>query len=200
MRDILRMVLVLTAICLLSAFSLTALNEGLAGQIAKQQRDNVQVPRAREVLGETPADFAERYFEIEVDGVSWAVFPRVEGGRCSAIALESTGRGGYAGDVKVIAGVDLESGAILGVRVTQSSETPGIGSRVAEPSYLRVYRGRPLKGTAFSLRAEGGDIEAVSGATRTSAAVVDGVRRAAEFVLAHRDEIVRRALGGQAGS
>lgn len=200
MKDILRMVLVLVGICLASALSLTALNNGLAAQIAKQKRDNVQLPTAREILGDVPADFADRYFEIEIDGVAWGVFPVIEGGRCRAVTIETAGKGGYAGEVRVMTGIDFERSRVIGVRVTESGETPGIGSRVAEPNYLKTYRDRALAGTRFALTAAGGDVEAVSGATKTSTAVVDGVRQAVEFVLAHKDEIAQRALAGPSGA
>ncbi len=196
MNEVVRMILVLTAICLLSSFALTALNNGLADQIAKQKRENVQVPMAREILEGAPPDFAEKYIELEIEGVYWGLFPWIENGEVKAVTLETTGKGGYAGDVKVMTGIDLEEDAVLGVRVTESSETPGVGSRVADPSYLRTYRGLPITGTLFSLQPAGGDIEAVSGATRTSTAVADAVDKAVRFVLDHKDEIVERALAG----
>ena len=200
MNEVVRMFLVLAGICLTSAFALTALNGGLAAQIAKQRRDNVQVPTATEILGSAPADLAERYFEIEIEGAPWGIFPWIEDGRCKAVTLEAAGQGGYGGDVTVMTGIDLERGIVIGVRVTQSGETPGIGSRAAEPTYLKVYRDRALAGTRFALSKAGGDIEAVTGATKTSTAVADGVRKAVEFVLAHRDEIAQRAVSGPAGS
>lgn len=200
MNEILRLFAVLGGICAASAFALTALNDGLAAQIAKQRRDNVQVPTAVEILGNAPADLGARFFEIEIEGVSWGIFPWIEDGRCKAVTLETAGQGGYAGAVTVMTGVDLERGVVIGVRVTQSGETPGIGSRAADPNYLKVYRDRPLAGTRFELAKAGGNIEAVTGATKTSTAVADGVKKAVEFVLAHRDEIARQAESGAAGS
>jgi len=200
MNEVVRMFLVLTVICLVCAFALAALNNGLADQIAKQKRDNVQVPTAREIMAQAPDDFSSRYFEIEIDGVVWGIFPWIEGGHCRAVTLETTGAGGYGGAVKVMTGIDLEREIVLGTRITESGETPGIGSRVGEPSYLKTYANRPLSGTHFALRPAGGDIEAVSGATRTSTAVADGVNQAVRFVLAHKDAIIQRAVAGPAGS
>jgi len=102
--------------------------------------------------------------------------------------------------VVVMTGIDFAKDEVIGVRIAQSSETPGIGSRAGEPSYLKTYRGRPLAGTRFALATAGGDILAVTGATRTSTAVADGVDKAVKFALAHRDEIVRQALESRAGS
>ncbi len=200
MNEVVRMFLVLTVICLVCAFALAALNSGLADQIAKQKRDNVQVPTAREIMAQAPEDFSSRYFELEIDGVVWGIYPWIEGGRCRAVTLETTGAGGYGGGVKVMTGIDLERGVVLGARVTESAETPGIGSRVAEPSYLKTYRDRALASTRFALATDGGEIQAVSGATKTSTAVADAVRQAVQFVLAHKDAIIQRAVAGPAGS
>jgi electron transport complex protein RnfG len=200
MNEVLRMFVVLAGICLTSAFALTALNQGLADQIAKQKRDNVQVPTAREILAGVPADFADHYFEIEVDGVPYGIFPWIQDGHCKAVTLETAGQGGYAGEVRVMTGIDLDQGTVIGVRVTQSGETPGVGSRAADPNYLRTYRNRTLNGTRFQLAKNGGDIQAVTGATKTSTAVADGVNKAVAFVLAHKDEIARQAVTGTAGT
>ena len=85
--------------------------------------------------------------------------------------------------------IDFTAGQLRGVRVTSHSETPGVGTRVADPSYLRTYAGRSLGETVFSLQPAGGDILGVSGATRTSTAVADGVRQAVEFITAHHSDI-----------
>lgn len=196
MNEMAKMIIVLTAICLLSAFALTSLNEGLAEQIERQKLVNVQVPSAEAIL--TGAEnVADSFFSLEIEGIKWVFFPWMENGTCKAVAFETTGLGGYAGPVKVMTGVDLTNDTILGVRVTESSETPGVGSRAADPSYLADYDGLSITGTKFALQPAGGDIMGVSGATRTSTAVVDGVAKAVAFVLAHKDEIQSQAVQGR---
>ena len=196
MNEMAKMIIVLTVICLLSAFALTSLNNGLAAQIERQKLVNVQVPSPQEIL--TGAEgVADSFFSLEIEGVNWVFFPWMEGGACKAVAFETTGLGGYAGAIRVMTGIDLTNDTILAVRVTESSETPGVGSRAADPGYLATYAGLPLSGTNFTLQPAGGDIMGVSGATRTSLAVVDGVGKAVQFVLAHKDEIKQRALQGR---
>ena len=89
--------------------------------------------------------------------------------------------------------VDLESNNIFGVRITQHKETPGVGTRAAEPSYLAKYNKLDID-KDIKLSKDGGQIDAVSGATRTSTAVADGVNKAAKFVLENKDEITKKIL------
>jgi len=201
MNEIVRMILVLTAICLASAFALTALNNGLEEQIAQQEEFYVRGPAVRDIFTGAPNDPVGEAFTIEVEGQSWRIYPWVEGGELRAVALETAGAGGYGGDVRVLTGIDLADEEIRGVRVTQHSETPGVGTRVADPSYLKVYRGLAIQpGTVVALKSAGGEIEGVAGATRTSVAVADGVDRAVQFVLTHKDEIPEWSREAHSGS
>ncbi len=200
MNELTKMFLVLTAICLVSALGLTALNEGLAEQIFLQEEVNLRGPAVHDIFADAANDPVADAFTQEIDGQAWRLYPLVEDGVVKAVALETAGAGGYGGNVSVITGVDLASASIVGVRVTKHSETPGIGTRVADPGYLRTYAGRPVDGTTFALSPAGGDIEAVSGATRTSTAVVAGVRGAAEFVKQHKDELSEWAAAARSGS
>ncbi|MCK4305909.1 MAG: FMN-binding protein [Candidatus Eisenbacteria sp.] len=203
MSELVKMFVVLTAICLLSSFALTALNRGLAEQIASQEEFYVRGPAVLAVYGielDDPHDPLGHAFTAEVDGQPWRFYPWIENGTCTAVAMETVGQGGYSGNVSVMTAVDFTSGEINGVRVTGHSETPGVGTRVAEPSYLRSYSGLPITGTTFRLQTAGGDIAAVSGATYTSTAVVDGVSKAVQFILQHKDEIPKWAAENRSGS
>lgn len=201
MNEAVKMFIVLTAICLLSAFALTSLNNGLAARIAQQEEFYVRGPAVMAVLEGAANDPVADAFTAEVQGQAWRIYPWIEGGECRAVALETVGKGGYGGDVNVMTGVDFSAGEITGVRVTKHGETPGVGTRAADPSYLRTYAGRAVvAGTVISLQPAGGQIESVSGATRTSTAIADGVNRAVQFVLEHKGEIPGWAREKRSGS
>jgi electron transport complex protein RnfG len=83
---------------------------------------------------------------------------------------------------------------VTGVRVATHAETPGVGSVVAdEPSAWREgFTGRgagqpPPAG--WALHSEGGDFDAIAGATVSSRAVVGGVHGAVQYFAAHRARI-----------
>ena len=81
--------------------------------------------------------------------------------------------GGFGGDVEVMVGYSL-SGEVIGVDVIAHAETPGVGSKAVEDSFLGQYKGQAGKVTL------GEGVDAISGATISSNAVTDAVNAATE--------------------
>ncbi|MBR6559210.1 MAG: FMN-binding protein [Clostridia bacterium] len=75
---------------------------------------------------------------------------------------------GFGGDIEMLVGIG-SGGTVSGVKIISMSETPNVGSRVNDSTYLSGYNG---KSGALSLKE---DIDAISGATISSKAVLDGV-------------------------
>ncbi len=82
---------------------------------------------------------------------------------------------GFGGAVKVMVGVDSD-GKITGVKVTEHSETPGLGTKAMTADYLKQYKGVAEAG-AGHIRDDAA-IDAVTGATITSNAVYCSVGEA----------------------
>ena len=78
---------------------------------------------------------------------------------------------GFGGDLLVMVGYDLNA-QILGVKIVEMSETPGLGSKVGEADYLSQYTGKSGELTLNE------DVDAVSGATISSKALLSGVNTA----------------------
>ena len=109
---------------------------------------------------------------------------------------------GYGGVINVMVGMDADAKRIIGVKIVKQYETPGLGTRVAEakssqtwfgiltrkapegepetmPEFLKQFIGR---GEA-QLHVGGEDgIQAITGATVSSTAVVDAMRNAVENI------------------
>ena len=80
---------------------------------------------------------------------------------------------GFGGDLLVMVGYDLNA-QIMGVEIVEMSETPGLGSKVGEVDYLSQYTG---KSGELILNE---DVDAVSGATISSKALLSGVNAATQ--------------------
>lgn len=87
----------------------------------------------------------------------------------------TAGYKGFGGTVKVMIGIDAE-GTITGVQVTEHSETPGLGSKAADPEYLKQYQG-VTEAPEASIK-DDSNVDAVTGATITSNAVYNSVKEA----------------------
>lgn len=80
---------------------------------------------------------------------------------------------GYGGTIKIAIGVCLD-GTIKHVRIISQDETPGLGSRITEDEFLNQFDNKSLD--ELKLSKEGGKIDAITGATISSEAVVNIVR------------------------
>jgi len=85
---------------------------------------------------------------------------------------------GAMGNITAAVGIDT-SGAVTGVEIIDSSETSGLGARASEPEFKDQYIGATEH---VALAANGGTIEAISGATITSNAVTTAVNTAMDVV------------------
>ncbi len=83
---------------------------------------------------------------------------------------------GYGGKISMMVGVDLQPN-VTGVSIMSMTETPGLGTRAQEPEFLSQFVG---KSVSMKL---GDGIDALSGATITSKAVLAGVQDALTQVL-----------------
>jgi electron transport complex protein RnfG len=85
----------------------------------------------------------------------------------------------------------VENDSILGVGVTTHSETPGLGARAkTDPEFTAQFKGLNLE-TVFKVKSDGGDIDALTGATITSRGVSSAVAEATDIYKRLKDEIVK---------
>ncbi len=81
---------------------------------------------------------------------------------------------GFGGLIDMMVGVD-KSGAVTGVSIVSMSETSGLGANASRESFRSQYVG---KTGSVKLKKQGGEIDALTGATVTSTAVTKGVNTA----------------------
>ena len=81
---------------------------------------------------------------------------------------------GFGGEINMAVGVD-KSGKVTGVSIISMSETSGLGANASRESFRSQYVG---KSGSVALKKQGGEIDALTGATVTSTAVTRGVNAA----------------------
>jgi electron transport complex protein RnfG len=127
----------------------------------------------------------KRYLDLG-EGELRLFFVVKKDGEPYAVALEDFGTG-FGGDLGVMVGFKLETGDLVGIGVTSLAETPGVGTRVTEESFTLQFQGMS-KDSNFKVKKDGGDIDAISGATVSSRAVATAIGRARDF---YQENLVR---------
>ncbi|GKW33529.1 electron transport complex subunit RsxG [Pectobacterium versatile] len=114
------------------------------------------------------------------------VFIARQNGEPVAAALESTAPDGYSGAIRLLVGADFH-GKVLGVRVTEHHETPGLGDKIEEriSDWITRFNGLMVQGehdTRWAVKKEGGMFDQFTGATITPRAVINSVKRSALYL------------------
>ncbi|EGQ7903881.1 electron transport complex subunit RsxG [Vibrio alginolyticus] len=120
-------------------------------------------------------------------------------GEPTAIAIESIAPDGYNGEIKVITGIDNQ-GNILGTRVLNHQETPGLGDKIdlRVTDWILSFTGKQVTESnwnSWKVRKDGGDFDQFTGATITPRAVVKVVRNTVNYVNQSREDILSQPLG-----
>ena len=92
---------------------------------------------------------------------------------------------GYGGQIEVTVGMNMD-GVIEGVDVGGSnfSETAGLGAKTKDAAFRDQFQGMDAsQPDRIAVKADGGDVDAVSSATISSRAVSNGVRTICEELL-----------------
>ncbi len=174
MRDIMKTALKLLAICTVAGLCL-AVTYGFTNPKIKQQQADAEKAGYLSLFPDT-GSFEEIAFNTTgFPSVTKVVKIQNGGGNVTGFCVLLNTKG-YRGNIGLTVGF-LPDGQLAGVRIGSNSETVGLGSKVAEPAYYMQYQG---KNPPLSL---GRDITAISGATVSSRAVLNGVNLAKEVFL-----------------
>ncbi len=123
-----------------------------------------------------------------------------------ALVLEAQAADGYGGAIRLLVAAGAD-GRIVGVRVTQHRETPGLGDYIdprkdrnkAQP-WIKQFDTRGFAQLArerWRVRKDGGSFDYVTGATISARAVTGAVARALAFADRHREELFAAAIGAK---
>ncbi len=108
-----------------------------------------------------------------------------EGAVCGVVA-SVVSHNGYGGDIVLSVGVD-QNGVITGVRVTDMSETSGLGANCQNDEWTAQFKGKSAGVIGYVKNGQTGDdkIDAITGATITTKAVLEAVNTGAAFCRAY---------------
>lgn len=104
------------------------------------------------------------------------VYALVENNQEVGYAVPINGPGLW-GSITGYVGLNKDYSKIIGIEFVTQSETPGLGGRISEDSYKQQFRNIDIEGVTdgnyiISSPQTGNNVDAITGATQTSAAVV----------------------------
>ena len=120
-------------------------------------------------------------------------------GEVVAVAIPVVTPRGYSGDIRLLVGVDA-GGEVLGVRVLQQNETPGLGDKIKadRSDWILAFAGRRLGDPPeedWKVEKDGGVFDQFTGATISPRAVVGAVRDALAYARRHHAILFGESAG-----
>ncbi len=174
------MVLSLLGVTLVCSASVAVVQGVTLEPIAKAQE-----AATKRALAEVLPEFDESSVKTkEMNGRSVDVYTAKSGGEVVGYAVKSFTNMGYSGEIVVMVGI-APDGELLNASVLKHSETPGLGSELTKPNnvVLESLKGRQLTSDDnLMVEKDGGDVDALSGATISSRAYIDAIERAYDAV------------------
>lgn len=107
-----------------------------------------------------------------------------------AVVLEATAPDGYKGNIFLLVAINND-GILLGVRVVEHTETPGLGDPIdiKRSNWITTFNGRSLDNpdkTGWQVKKDGGVFDQFTGATITPRAVVNAIHKSLQFYQTHK--------------
>jgi len=124
---------------------------------------------------------------------SMLVYRAREHGQPVAAIIESNAPDGYSGNILMLVGIRYD-GTLLGVRVTDHQETPGLGDAIdaRKSNWILQFRNLSLSNPThanWKVKRDGGAIDQITSATISSRAVTKAVYNTLVFYSEHRDQL-----------
>ncbi len=184
----------LFAICLVTTFLLALVYSVTNETIAIRAAEDAAAAR-RSVMTEAESfELLEGEEALDTTGVIQAVYAAYAADELIGYVFDAVTTG-YGGAVNSIVGVTADDLFISGLRVTQHTETPGLGANATKPDFYEQFTGAGGAGTTLKvvkmLNDPTSEIEAISAATITSTAVT----QAADTALKLAAELVEKGAG-----
>ncbi len=191
MREIIKMVVVLTALSTASGGLLAALRNSTQERIELQVLQFIKGPAIKKILqGASNDPIADRFTIVDGD-IQRSFFVGKFNGKANVVAFENFGSG-FGGNVGLMVAVDVDSDKIVGIAPTTHNETPGFGATIeTNKDFTAQFVGMPI-GSGPKVTKDGGKINALTGSTVTSRAACAAVSKAGEVYQRLKPEIQKQ--------
>ncbi len=166
MKEIIRYGLILALICALATGLLALVNSLTKAKIiaqaqAEQEASLKEVMPLGESFEPVKSGAEITYYKVYDKNKKWA-----------GVAFKVLAKG-YSSDIETMVGMDRD-GTINAIKVLSQNETPGLGARITEKAFTEQFSQKNITGLE--------QVQAITGATISSQAVIDSVKKKAEEI------------------
>lgn len=179
------------ALLALVALLCTAISSGIYF-LTKGKIDEAIAKQQQELLAQVlPSDYYDNDIMAncelspsrEIDKICTALLQ----GNINAYVVEATAPDGYSGNIRLLFGMTT-GGEILGVRVLEHKETPGLGDKIETriSHWILSFNHKKISQDNlqdWAVKKDGGKFDQFAGATITPRAIVNQVKRSALEIL-----------------
>ena len=166
MKETIKLAKYLFIICAVAGVALAVTNY-FTGREIKLQKQRVENDALKDVLPiafcfETKDGFPKNGFDEKNNVVGYVL---------KVVAS------GYSSQIEALIGIDRDF-KITGLKILSQNETPGLGSKISEKSFLSQFIGRPAERVSLRKDDKTGEIDGVTSATISSRAITNAIRNA----------------------
>lgn len=181
MKEIFKIISILTLTCVICAFSLTITFQSLTDAIAKNAEKDIEnaiskLTPTTETIDKIPTSNRINIYTLKDSSKEQTGYAFIAEGQ------------GYQGKIKILTITDLSLNKIDGIEIIESVETPGLGSRIQENFFTEQFKNLSITGpiTYTKDTPKKNQIQAITGATVSSKSVVNILN---EYIKRAKQEI-----------
>jgi electron transport complex protein RnfG len=139
---------------------------------------NKKLAAIKQVVPEFNNKPNEELFRLPTgDGDSLDIYPAKKDDVVVAYAVNTYTKKGFSGNISLMTGFKTD-GTIFNITVLDHKETPGLGTKMAEPQFKDQFNQKNPSQFLLKVKKDGGQVDAITAATISSRAFCDAVQRA----------------------
>ena len=170
----------LTALLAIAFFSSACL--GFVYELTREPIEmaalNKKLEAIRQVVPEFNNNPDSEMFRLPTgEGDSLDIYPAKKDTELVGYAVNTYSKNGFSGVIRLMAGFKPD-GTIYNITVLQHKETPGLGTKMTEPSFRDQFVSKNPSEFRLKVKKDGGSVDAITAATISSRAFCDAVQRA----------------------
>ena len=199
MKDMSRLLITLTLIAA-GAGLVLSLVESVTREPIKEQRRLQMLKALSAVLPEfdnspdTDIVSLENGVDKKGNPVEVIFYRARKDGEIVGTAFNVVAPDGYSGNIAVMVGLKPDQ-SVNAIEILAHAETPGLGSKIEDPLFKDIFKGKSLDNADWRVKKDGGEFDQITGATISPRAIVGAVKKGLEFYRENRQKIL--AEGGQ---